>query len=181
MRRLLRLASCTGALLLLGPSMALAGGGVSHVLYEWHPGGEGTDPQLVLEEKADLSGKFDVQCGRVWIFLPIGGGGTADPFKLSGETLSGSYLFPTKDAGYGSSGVGAEVNYNDFHNAGPLDVTLSGTATAEKALGTLTLKLYKLAKVKRHGHKKLVKTLSAGCAVHFEAPNFYYQPPAPAE
>lgn len=182
MVRLVTLVTCMGALLLLGPSAALAGGeAVSRDLYEWHPNGEGTNPQIVLEEKLDLSGKFDVQCQRVWIFLPIGGGGTADPFKLTNGTLSGSYLFPTKDAGYGSSATSAEINYNDFHNAGPLDVQLSGTATAEKAVGTLSLKLYRLVKVKRHGHRKLEKELSASCAVHFEAPNFYYEAPAAAE
>jgi hypothetical protein len=183
--RLGGLLAATGAVLALCAAVAVAGGGVgaSHPIYEWRPHGEGTDPTIMLQEKSDLTGKFDVQCGSLWIASGFGGGGTADPFTFSGGMLSGSLLFPTGSAGDGSSGVSAEVNYFDFHNAGPLEMQLSGTGTEEKAVGTLTLHLYKLVKVKRRGSHRTSteRELRDDCAVHFEAPNYYYEPPAAAE
>jgi len=169
-----------GALLAL--TAAPAGARVLHPLYEWHPEAV-SGPQVLIQEKVDLSGKFDEKCGSVWIYTSFGGGGAADPFKLTGETLSGSEDFPTNTAGYGSSPRSAEVNFFDFHNAGPLDFTLAGTATEQKAVGTLTLHLYKLVKIKhpaRH-RPKVKKVLQVGCVVPFEAPDYYYEPPAAPE
>jgi hypothetical protein len=162
-----------------------AGSRILHALYEWHPNGATAGPQLVLENKLDLTGKFGVQCGKTWIFAYFGGGGEHDPFSLDATTgaLSGSGDFPTGTVGMGSTYRSSEINYYDFKSAGPLAMTLSGQATQAAAVGTLSLKLYAVTKPRGHGaHKaKPKKVLSASCAIPFDAPNFYAEAPAAPE
>jgi hypothetical protein len=167
---------------LLGvPASAQAGAGPAHLLYEWMPNGEESGPQLVLEEKTDLSGKFAVQCGKDWYFAIFGGGGERDPWTISpSDMLSGTGEFPAHTVGKGSSYRNAEVDFFDFKSAGPVSMTLSGSANDAAATGTLSLRVYSYAKAsKRHGHKvKGKKVLSASCAIAFDAPN-HYAPSAP--
>jgi hypothetical protein len=179
--------------LLGAPACAQAGGGPEHLLYEWMPGGEGDGPQLVLEEKEDLSGKFGVQCGKDWYYAIFGGGGERDPWTISSSgALSGTGEFPGGSVGKGSSYRNSEIDFFDFKSAGPVSLTLSGTANDEAAVGTLSLKVYSYTKARKvHGHKvKRKKVLSASCAIPFNAPNHYApeapsgseeQAPAPAE
>jgi hypothetical protein len=165
--------------LLGAPACAQAGGGPLHLLYEWMPNGEEDGP-LVLQEKTDLTGKFGVQCGKSWIFTYYGGG-EHDPWTLSGGEIAGTAEFPTGSVGIGSTYRSSEVNYYDFKSAGPVLMTLSGTANDAAAVGTLSLKLYAYTKAhKVHGHKvKRKKVLSASCAIQFDAPN-HYAPEAPS-
>ncbi len=184
-----------GALALIGcallgvPACAQAGGGRVPLLYEWMPNGEESGPQLILQEKTDLTGKFGVQCGKDWYFA-IFGGGEHDPWTLSsGGALSGTGEFPTNSVGKGSSYRNAQIDFFDFKSAGPTSMTLSGTANDAAATGTLSLKVYSYTKPhKVHGHKvKGRKVLSASCAIPFNAPNHYApgapvaEEPAPAE
>lgn len=152
----------------------MAGGGPEHLLYEWMPNGQESGPQLVLEEKADLTGKFGVQCGKYWYYA-IFGGGEHDPWSLSGGALSGTGEFPTNSIGRGSSYRNAEIDYFDIKSAGPTTMTLSGSANDAAAVGTLSLKVYSYTKARKvHGHKvKRKKVLSASCAIAFNAPNHY--------
>lgn len=168
--------------MLLLTAAAQAGGPIPHDLYEWHPNGERNGPQLILEDKVDVSGKFGVQCGKEWIYTYYGGGGSNDPFTLNASTgaIAGSALFPAGTVGLGSDYRNAEINFYDFKSAGPTQVTLSGQATPAAATGVLGLRLYRLVKP-RHRGAKAKRELSASCQVHFEAPNFYYEPPAPPE
>ncbi len=166
--------------LLGGPACAQAGGGPVHLLYEWMPNGQESGPQLILQEKTDLTGKFGVQCGKTWVFSYYGGG-EHDPWTLSGGEISGTGEFPTGSVGIGSSYRDAEVNYFDFKSAGPTTMTLSGTANEAAATGTLSLKVYRYTKAhKVHGHRvKGKKVLSESCAIQFNAPN-HYAPEAPS-
>jgi len=166
---------------LLGvPALAQAGGGPEHLLYEWMPDGQESGPQLVLEEKTDLTGKFGVQCGKDWYYA-IFGGGEHDPWTIgSSGALAGTGEFPTNTVGKGSTYRSSEIDFFDFKSAGPVSMTLSGTANDAAAAGTLSLKVYSYTKAhKVHGHKvKRKKVLSASCAVPFNAPN-HYAPGAP--
>jgi hypothetical protein len=176
--------------LLAVPASAQAASVPDHLLYEWQPNGSESGPQLVLEEKDDLTGRFGVQCGKSWIFSQYGGGGD-DPWSLSITTgvIAGTGEFPGGSTGIGSTYRNAEINYFDFKSAGPVAMTLSGTATDAAAVGTLGLKVYTMTKArKRHGHTiKPKKVLSASCQIQFDAPNFYApsapvtEEPAPAE
>jgi hypothetical protein len=163
------------------PAGAQAGGAPVHLLYEWMPGGVESGPQLVLEEKQDLSGKFGVQCGKDWYFAIFGGGGEHDPWTIgSSGALSGTGEFPGGSVGKGSTYTSSEIDFFDFKSAGPVVLTLSGSATDAAAVGTLALKVYSYTKArKRHGRKiKRKKVLSASCAIQFDAPN-HYAPEAP--
>jgi hypothetical protein len=159
------------------PASAQAIGRPEHLLYEWHPAGSRSGPQLVLEDKVYLTGKFGVQCGKSWYFAIFGAG----PWTLdtTADTLSGTGQFPSGSVGMGSTYRNSEINYFDFKSAGPVTMTLSGTATYEAAVGTLALKVYRMTKARElHGHRiKAKKVLSASCAIPFDAPNFYYEPP----
>jgi hypothetical protein len=173
-RGALALAVC--ALLAVPASVQAGGGGPVHLLYEWMPNGEESGPQLVLEEKEDLSGKFGVQCGKDWYFSIFGGGGERDPWSISSSgELSGTGEFPGNSVGKGSSYRNAEIDFFDFKSAGPTSLTLSGTANDAAAVGTLSLKVYSYTKARKvHGHKvKRKKVLSASCAIPFDAPNHY--------
>jgi hypothetical protein len=154
------------------------------LLYEWEPNGETSGPQLVLEEKSDLTGKFGVQCGSIWVFSYFGGGPNP-PLSLSRETgvIAGTESYPTNTVGIGSSYRAAEVDYYQIKSAGPVVLTLSGQATQAVATGTLALKVYRYTKAHRvHGRKvKAKKVLRASCSVAFDAPNHYYEPPAAPE
>jgi hypothetical protein len=178
-----------GALALLACALlgvtasAQAGGGPEHLLYEWMPGGEGNGPQLILQEKADLTGKFGVQCGKDW-YYSIFGGGEHDPWTISsGGALAGTGEFPTNTVGKGSTYRNSEVDFFDFKSAGPVSMTLSGTANDAAASGTLSLKVYSYTKAHRvHGRKvKRKKILSASCSIPFDAPNHYAPGAAVAE
>jgi hypothetical protein len=157
---------------------ARAAGRPEHLLYEWTPNGREDGPQLVLEYKNYLTGKFAVQCGSSWYFA-IFGAGSWGLNTTTGE-LSGTGEFPAGSIGKGSTYRNSEVDYFDFKSAGPVMMTLSGTATDAAAVGTLAMKVYTLTKArKRHGHKlKPKKVLSASCSIPFNAPNFYYQAPS---
>jgi hypothetical protein len=163
------------------PVCAQAGGAPVHLLYEWMPGGVENGPQLVLEEKQYLSGKFGVQCGKDWYFAIFGGGGERDPWTIgSSGALSGTGEFPGGSVGKGSTYTSSEIDFFDFKSAGPVVLTLSGAANDAAAVGTLALKVYSYTKArKRHGRKiKRKKVLSASCAIRFDAPN-HYAPGAP--
>jgi len=159
------------------PASTAAAGGPEHLLYEWTPNGRENGPQLVLEDKNYLTGKFGVQCGSSWYYAIFGAG----PWTLSTttSTLSGTGEFPGGSVGKGSSYRNSEVDFFDFKSAGPVVMTLSGSATFAAATGTLGLKVYTMTKArKRHGRKiKPKKVLSASCEIPFDAPNFYYEPP----
>ncbi len=168
-----------GACALLGAPASAQAGATRALLYEWQPNGPEAGPQLILQEKLDLTGKFGVQCGKTWIFSYYGGG-EHDPWSISGGQISGTGEFPTGTAGIGSTYRNAEINDYDFKSAGPLVMTLSGQANAAAAVGTLSLRLYAYTKAHKHnGHKvKRKKVLSASCVIQFDAPN-YYAPSAP--
>jgi hypothetical protein len=167
--------------LLFVPTSAQAGGGPVHLLYEWTPNGRESGPQLVLEDKNDLTGKFAVQCGKNWYFAIFGIG----PWTLNASTsvLSGTGEFPGGTIGTGSTYRNAEIDFFDFKSAGPTAMTLSGTATDAAAIGTLALKVYRVIKAhKLHGHKmKAKRVLNASCQIPFDAPNFYAPGPPVAE
>ena len=176
------LAACVGALL-TEPAAAPAGP-TRALLYEWLPNGPEAGPQLILEEKLDLTGKFGVQCGKGWIFSYFGGG-EHPPITLDTATgtISGTDSFPGGAVGIGSSYRAAEVNYYDFKSAGPLVMTLNAQASTAAAVGTLGLKLYSYTKARRHGSHKIKskKILSASCSIPFDAPNHYAEAAAPVE
>jgi len=177
----LLLAACLGALL-AAPADAPAGA-IRALLYEWQPNGPEAGPQLILEEKLDLTGKFGVQCGKGWIFSYFGGGEHPPiTFDAATGTISGTDSFPTGTAGIGSSYRAAEVNDYDFKSAGPLVMTLNAHATSAAAVGTLSLQLYAYTKARKHGsHKvKSKKILSASCSIPFDAPNHYAEAAAPS-
>jgi hypothetical protein len=102
-------------------------------------------------------------------------------FSLDTATgaLSGAVEFPQGSVGIGSSFRSAEINWYDFKSGGPLQASLSGTATASAAVGTLALKLYKLSKPAKHGKRAKKhaaarkRTLAASCQISFDAPNLY--------
>jgi hypothetical protein len=166
------LALASGVAAIDGSAARGAAGRPQHDLYEWHPNGEGNGPMLMLEDKLDLTGRFDVQCQKTWIYVGFG-----SVFALNTTTgeLSGSVEFPQASIGVGSSYRGAEVNWYDFKSGGPLHATLAGTATPAAATGTLTLKLYSVARARRHRKRRAKprRTLSASCAISFDAPNVY--------
>lgn len=180
--RALARGACVVALALASsvPSSARAAAArPQHDLYEWHPQGEDQGPELMLEDKLDLTGKFAVQCQKTWVFVEFGGGFQLD---TTSGALSGSVEFPKGSVGIGSSFRGSEVNWYDFKSGGPLQATLAGQATAAAAIGTLSLKLYTTSKPRGHtrgkSKAKPKKKLSASCEISFDAPNLY-APQAP--
>jgi hypothetical protein len=171
--------SCT---LTLSASAAAAGPPVKD-LFEWLPNGERNGPELVIEAKgtgAVVSGKFGVQCGKNWLFAIYGGGFTLD--QATGM-LTGTANYPAGSIGMGSTYRNAEINFFDFKTAGPVSMTLDAQTSTAAAVGTISFKRYTV--IPAHGrppHRtKAKKLLSASCSLQFDAPNFYYQPPAPPE
>jgi hypothetical protein len=177
--RSLSLAALIVALTLV-PAAAAAGGPPVHELYEWHPNGERNGPELELIYKnGELNGKFGAECGKTWIFASLG-----VLLNQSTEQMSGTYTDPVQSVGIGSSYRNSEINWYDFKSGGPLRVSISGTATFEKAVGTLSLSLYHMVKPKHKAGRpkpKAKRELTSSCDIHFEAPNFYFQPPAAPE
>ncbi len=152
-------------------------------LFEWMPNGERNGPELVIEAKGTgdfISGRFGVQCGRSWLFSIYGGGVT---LNHATGMLTGTASYPAGSIGMGSSYRNAEINFFDFKSAGPVTFTLDAQTSAAAAVGTLSLKRYTV--IAAHGrppHRtKARKLLSASCSIQFDAPNHYYEPPAPAE
>lgn len=174
-RRLAPLA-CAAALL-AAPAAAHA---ARAYLWQWQPDGEEAGPQLILQDKVSVTGKFGVSCGRSWLFSYYGGG-EHPPFGFDQATgaISGTEDFPADTVGIGSSYRAAEVNFFDFKSAGPVVMTLSAQGSQAAAVGTLGLKLYSYTRAHGHGrHRvKAKKVLSASCQIAFDAPNYYAEAP----
>lgn len=191
------------ALAALGSALAAAAAVGAHAeLYQWQPNGEQAGPQLTIEVKADVSGIVGVQCGQRWYYTEYGGGGVNDPFTDNAGTISGTGDYATDSWGTGSSYTGAEVDFQDFHSAGPVVMTINATATPAAATGTISLKVYSRGSVlpgtqgaasakvrhpRKHAHKKhkhktkpkkktpttTAPKLVASCTIPFTAPNYY--------
>lgn len=177
-----RLVLAFGVCVLTVPLAAARATGVRDYLYEWEPNGQEAGPQLILQEKLDLTGKFGVQCGKVWLFTYFGGG-EHPPFTLDRSTgaISGTYSFPTNTVGAGSSYRASEGDYYAVKSAGPMVMTLNAQATTAVAIGTLELKLYGYTKAHGHGAHRVKRRrfLRASCSIAFNAPNRYAEVAAP--
>lgn len=169
-------------------------GGVAAIqVYEWTPNGTSAGPQVHIQVKLDVTGHFDVQCGKQWVFAYFGGG-EHDPITQSSSGLiSGTETYPSNSVGVGSSYRTAEVDGYDVKSGGPLVMTLDAQASPfpakvpAAATGTLDLTLYApgsrvpaakavATKHRKHRHRTKAKhkaSVIATCQIPFSAANYY--------
>ena len=172
-------------------------GGVAAIqVYEWTPNGTSAGPQVHIQVKLDVTGHFDVQCGKQWVFAYFGGG-EHDPITQSSSGLiSGTETYPSNSVGVGSSYRTAEVDGYDVKSGGPLVMTLNAQASPfpakapAAATGTLDLTLYAPGSTIPAAKAAATKHRSAGtgpgpgtqprviatCQIPFSAANYYAEP-----